>query len=397
MQYAIVDGEMRHIDRALEVDTLVNRSTLFLFGPRQTGKSTYLRHALGEKVDFGWNLLDQALLRRVTADPTLLRQQLAARDFTDGLVSIDEIQKCPALLDEIHFLIEQHGVRFVLTGSSARSLRRRGVNLLGGRGRDRKMHPFTWFELTQARENWSLPQVFHRGLLPPHWFSDDPEDDLDSYVGRYLTEEIGAESIARNLGAFGRFLETAALCNSQEVNYSNIASDAGIPRQTVTQWFGVLADTLLGAELPAFARTRKRKAVARAKFYFFDLGIVRALRGFPQISEGSSDFGQFFEHLIYMELSAWISYRMPRATLHYWRSRSGFEVDFVLDGHIAIEVKAAKQVSARDLKGLKALREERICDRYYLVCRESTPRRLEGIDVLPYEEFFRRLWNADLG
>jgi len=253
------------------------------------------------------------------------------------------------------------------------------------------MHPLTWLELGA---DFDLFKAFQRGLIPAHWLSDDPDDDLDSYVGRYLTEEIAAEGISRNIPAFSRFLSAATVANAQELNYTAVANDAGVTRQTVQAWFAVLEDTLLGEQVPSYTRTVKRKAIARAKFYFFDMGVVRALRGFPIISEGSSDVGPFFEHFIYMELAAWRDYRSPRTKLRYWRSTSGFEVDFILGDTAAIEVKATTRVDERDLRGLRALREEGLMTSYTVVCREGSARRLDGIDIMPWETFLARLWNG---
>ena len=382
-----------YILRSLELESLLNSRSVFLLGPRQTGKSSYIRSQLASVVHKTYNLLDQGLLRRLLADPTLVRQELAANGFRDRVVCIDEIQKCPSLLDEVQLLIEERGTVFLLTGSSARKLHARGANLLGGRGRDRTMHPLTWFELGK---DFDLFEAFRRGLVPSHWLSDDPEDDLDSYVGRYLTEEIAAEGISRNIPAFSRFLSAATVANAQELNYTAVASDAGVTRQTVQSWFAILEDTLLGEQIQAYTRTMKRKAIERSKFYFFDLGVVRALRGFPVVTEGSADIGPFFEHFIYMELAAWRDYRSPRTCIRYWRSTSGFEVDFILGDDIAIEVKATTSVGERDLRGLRALREEGLMSSYTVVCREGSARRLDGIDILPWETFLERLWAGSL-
>lgn len=378
-----------YIERCLELGSLLEKRSVFLFGPRQTGKSSFIRSQLGSVVNKTYNLLDQGLLRRLLADPGLMRQELEANGFKDRVVCIDEIQKCPALLDEVQLLIEERGITFLLTGSSARKLHARGTNLLGGRGRDRTMRPLTWLELGA---DFDLFKAFRRGLIPSHWLSDDPDDDLDSYVGRYLTEEIAAEGISRNIPAFSRFLAAATAANAQEINYSAVASDAGVARQTVQAWFAVLEDTLLGEQMEPFTKTVKRKAIERAKFYFFDMGVVRALRGFPVVTEGSSDVGLFFEHFIYMELAAWRDYRSPRTKIRYWRSTSGFEVDFILGDTVAIEVKSTTRVDDRDLRGLRALREEGLMSSYIVVCRESAPRRLDGIDILPWETFLARLW-----
>ena len=290
-------------------------------------------------------------------------------------------------------MIEERGIRFLLTGSSARALKRKGVNMLGGRGSDRVMHPFSWFELG---EHFSLDRAINHGLLPPHYLSDDPEEGLASYVDRYLTEEIAAEGLTRNLPRFARFLQTAATTNAQMLNYSNVGRDAQVPRQTVVQWYEVLRDTLIAFELPAWSRTVKRKAIETAKFYFFDTGVVRALRRLPPVSEASADFGELFEHLVFLELRAWIDYRKPRTPLAYWRSRSGYEVDFILDDRIAIETKATRLVQRKHLRSLRALAEEHLVERSIVVCREERPRMEDGIEIWPLEFFLAALWNDGL-
>ena len=381
------------IPRCLDLERLLARRSVLLFGPRQTGKSTYVRQQLADTVTLSLSLLDQGLYTAVLADPTRIRQEIEARDLRDTVICIDEIQKCPTLMDEVHLMIEERGIRFLLTGSSARSLKRKGVNMLGGRGSDRVMHPFSWFELGRR---FSLDRAINHGLLPPHYLSDDPDEGLASYVDRYLTEEIAAEGLARNLPRFARFLQTAALTNAEMINYSNVARDAQVPRQTVVQWYEVLRDTLLAFELPSWSRTVKRKAVETAKFYFFDTGVVRALRRLPRVSEASADFGEFFEHYLMMELRAWIDYRKPRTPLAYWRSRSGYEVDFILDDRVAIEAKSTRRVQQKHLRSLRALAEERLVERSIIVCREERPRIEDGIEIWPLEFFLAALWNARL-
>ena len=268
-----------------------------------------------------YSLLDQGLFTNpVLADPTRIRRAIEARNLRDTVICIDEIQKCPALMDEVHLMIEERGIRFLLTGSSARALRSMAVNMLCGRGSDRVFHPFSWVEL---RERFSLDRAIIHGLLPPQYLSNEPDEELASYVDRYLTEEIAAEGLARSLPRFARFLHTAATTNAQMLNYSNVARDAQVPRQTVVQWYEVLRDTLIASELPAWPRTVKRKAIETAKFYFFDTGVVRALRRLPWVSDASADFGVFFEHYVLLELRAWIDYRKPRTPLAWWRSPVG--------------------------------------------------------------------------
>ena len=385
-------SDYRH--RVLDVGSALSQRSVFLFGPRQTGKSSYVREQLKPEPMLSYNLLDGGLRLRLLADPTLMRQEIEARNLRDCVVFIDEIQKCPELLDEVHLLIEERGIRFLLSGSSARKLKRAGTNLLGGRARTKYLHPFVYPEV--AEDNDLLERVMARGLLPPHYLSEAPDEDLRSYVDTYLSEEIAAEGQARNLPAFARFLQTAATVNAKIINYTNAANDAQVPRQTVRLWFQILIDTMLGYELSSYTSTVKRKAVETAKFYFFDIGVVRALRRLPAILPESSDFGEFFEHYIFMELKAYLDYRKPSSRLSYWRSLSGYEVDFVIDDEVAIEVKTAEVAQDKHLSGLKALREEGKIKSFYLVCRESRPRKVDGIDILPWREFLARLWAGDI-
>lgn len=386
--------EHLYIARTLDVQKLLSERSLFLLGPRQTGKSSYIREELKTLPALTWNLLDRGLLLRSLADPTLLRKELEARGLKDCVVCVDEIQKCPEMLDEIQLLIEERRIRFLLTGSSARALRAGGVNLLGGRARTRSLHPLAWPEIKGP--TFSLERVMDSGLLPPHWLSASPEEDLAAYVDTYLAEEIAAEGLSRNLPGFARFLQTVAACNARMINYTNVANDAQLPRQTVKLWFQVLLDTLLGYELPAWRNSTKRKSIDTAKFYFFDLGVVRSLRRLSPALPGSADFGEFFEHYIFMELRAWIDYRKPRSVLSYWRSTSGHEVDFILDNDVAIEVKAAERVTSRDLAGLKALREEDRLNRFILVSREDRPQITDGIEIMPWAYFLDALWEGRL-
>lgn len=385
---------MNHVPRALDLGEVLRRSTVFLFGPRQTGKSTYVRQQLGADVALTFNLLDRSLLLRLLANPSEMRQEIEARGLTDAVVCIDEIQKCPELLDEVHLLIEERGLRFLLTGSSARSLRRSGTNLLGGRGRDRRMHPFSYFEVKD--HGFDLERAMSYGLIPSHFLAPDPDDALESYVTRYLTEEVAAEGMTRRIPAFARFLQVAASMNTRLVNATAIGSDAQVPRQTVQNYFQILRDTLLGYDLEPFGETVKRKPIATQKFYFFDMGVVRTLRRLGPITAANAEFGEFFEHFVFLELRAWIDYLSPRTSLHFWRSTSGFEVDFVVGGSVAVEVKATRHVTERHLKGILVLGEDLPLARRILVCREERPRRVQGVDVLPWRGFLDELWTRGL-
>ena len=378
---------MTDIPRFLDLrDTLQVRSC-FLFGPRQTGKTTLIRQNFSEhKV---YNLLDQSLFVRLSRNPALIRQEL---ESTDQIVVIDEIQKMPVLLNEVQLMIEEQGIRFLMTGSSARSLLKKGTNLLGGRARSRNLHPLIRRELA---DQFDLQRALQFGLLPSIFFSESPIEDLEAYTGAYLTEEIAAEAIVRNLSAFSRFLQVAALCHGQMLNFSQVANDAQVAVTTVREYFQILKDTLLAHELPAFNETRKRKAISTSKYYLFDIGVARSLQGRRDLPKKTAEYGEAFETYIFQELKAFADYHQI-TNLHYWRSKSQFEVDFILDLRVAIEVKAKANINAKDLRGLKALREEGLFDRYVVVTMEDRARRVDDIELLPWADFLDRLWNRDL-
>jgi len=379
---------MSHSDvpRHLQIAEVLAGKSCFLFGPRQTGKSTLIRQQLaGCPV---YDLLDQALFLRLSRNPALIREALTPET---SLVVIDEIQKLPELLNEVHLMIERHGVRFLLTGSSARSLRRKGVNLLGGRARSRALHPFTRHELG-AR--FDLHRALEHGLLPPVYFSDSPREDLAAYAGDYLKEEVAAETVARNVGAFSRFLRAAALAHGQMVNFARFANDAQVPASTARAYYDILKDTFIAREVPAITETRKRKAVSTSKYYLFDIGLARHLQGRQGLAPGTPEYGEAFEGFIHQEISAYCSYCQLDPP-GYWRSKSGFEVDFVFQG-IAVEAKAKANVGARDWRGLAALGEEGIAKRHVLVCLEPMRRLVDGIEVMPWEAFLDALWRGRL-
>ena len=373
------------IARALDLRDLIEQRSCFLFGPRQTGKSTLIRQQLGGFPVY--NLLDQALYVRLSRNPGLIREALAPGT---SVVVIDEIQKLPALLNEVQLMIEEHGVRFLLTGSSARSLRRKGVNLLGGRARSRTLHPFVRAEL---KEHFDLARALEHGLLPPIYFSDAPREDLAAYAGDYLKEEVAAEAIVRNIGAFSRFLEVAALAHGEMINFSNLASDAQVPVSTVREYYAILKDTFIAHEVPAFVGTAKRKAIGTAKYYLFDIGLARHLQGRRGLAPGTPEHGSAFESYLFQEIKAFCDHRRIDAP-RYWRSKSGFEVDFLF-ADMAVEVKAKSVVGGRDLRGLRALREEKLFAHHLLVCQEPAPRVVDGIRVLPWAMFLDTLWGTE--
>jgi predicted AAA+ superfamily ATPase len=378
------DGTPDFIPRAVDLSALVRKKSHFLFGPRQTGKSSLIRRNLqGARV---YNLLDTTTFLLLSQNPGRLGQEIGPRE---KLVVIDEIQRLPILLNEVHLLIEERGVNFLLTGSSARKLRRGGVNLLGGRARTTYMHPLTSMELG---ERFDLARALQRGLLPSIYLSNDPDADLAAYAGTYLHEEIVAEGATRNIPAFSRFLKVAALCSGTMINFTNVASDAQVPRTTIHEYFEVLRDTLLLHEIPAWRKSAKRKPIKTSKYYFFDVGLVGHLQG-RKPTPRTREYGEAFETFIMQELVAYRDYRSGDA-VSYWRSTSGFEVDFILGDHTAVEVKAKENVSGDDLKSLRAIAEENRLKRYLCVSLEPRTRRVDGITILPYREFLGKLWDG---
>lgn len=378
-------GQGAFVDRLADLAAWSARKSLFLFGPRQTGKTTLVRRQLPRARVY--DLLDSSVFLQLGQQPGRLGEELGPHD---GVVVIDEVQRLPELLNEVHRLIEERGVRFVLTGSSARKLRRGGVNLLGGRARTRQLYPLTCRELG-AR--FDLDRAIERGLLPSIYFSDDPVADLAAYAGTYLQQEIMAEGATRNVPAFSRFLKVAALCNASVVNFTQVASDAQVARTTVYEYFEILRDTLILHELPAWTASRTRKPLVSSKYYFFDVGVVSSLQG-RLVRRGTPEFGAAFESYLLHELICHRDYAGGSAISH-WRSASGYEVDFVLDDHTAIEVKGKANVAPRELRSLHALAEEKKVKRALCVSLEPRRREVAGITILPWREFLDALWDGE--
>ena len=322
-----------------------------------------------------------------------MREELSAAGITGDTqqapVIIDEVQKIPELLDEIHWLIENRGIRFILCGSSARKLRRGHANLLGGRAVRYELYPLTANEIPQ----FDLVRALNRGLLPRMYDSAHYSRYIQSYVSDYLRAEIAAEALTRNVPGFSRFLDVAALSNGETINYQNIASDCGVSAPTVKEYFQILDDTLIGSLIPAFRKKAKRRLVLSPRFYFFDVGLTGFLCKRGEVTPGSSAFGGAFEQFIYMELRANSSYSEKLYPLSYWRTASGFEVDFILDdGRIAIEAKSTEQINYRHLKGIRAFREEYSPRRSIVVSCDPEPRKTEdGIEILPWRHFLQAL------
>jgi len=369
---------------------LSSEETCFLWGPRQTGKSTLLRSLFPGAGFYDLLLSDQ--YRRFIADPSILRQECEAKGLNRSNqktpIIIDEVQKVPELLDEIHWLIENRGLRFIICGSSPRKLKRSHGNLLGGRGIKYELFPLVYREIP----GFSLTRALNHGLLPRHYIHNSPHKLQEAYLVNYLQEEVAAEALTRNIPAFNRFLEVAAISNGEIINFNSISMDCGISAPTVKGYFQILEDTLIGRFVPAFRKKGRRRLIAAPRFVFFDLGIVAQLTRRGQVNEGSELFGKAFEHFITLEILANASYSGQNYPVSYWRTASHIEVDVILGTDIAIEIKSTDRVSDKHLKGLRAFKEEHTAT-CILVSRDPHPRKThDDILILPWEEFIDRLW-----
>jgi len=366
--------------------------TFFLWGPRQTGKSTLLRELYSEAV---WiDLLKAEEFRRYLAKPELLRQELLA-DERKRFVVIDEVQKVPQILDEVHWLHENRGVQFALCGSSARKVRRGHANLLGGRALRYVLRGLTSAELG---EEWSLLEMLNHGYLPRIYLGSQPKRLLNAYVANYLKEEIAAEGLVRNLPVFSEFLNMAALADTETVNFSTIARDCGVSSQTIREYFQILEDTLLANWLPAYRKRPKRRVATSPKFYFADVGVVNFLAKRHTLEPGSELFGKAFENWCFHEMQAYNDYNERFAEFSFWRLAGGTEVDFIVnDMECAIEVKAATKISAKHLKGLRTVADDHPqIKRRIVVCLEDKSRiTADGIEILPAVLFAKMLWAGE--
>ena len=377
------------LNRLLTIPEL-KEDSVFLWGARQTGKSTMIK-MLYPDIRY-YDLLLPDVYSRLQRHPELLIQELEHCTAED-LVIIDEVQMLPNLLNAVQWLIVNRGVRFLLCGSNARKLRRLGGNMLGGRAATRRLFPLVSAEIP----NFDLIKAVNHGMLPRHYLANDPWYRIEGYIGNYLQQEIEAEALTRSLGTFARFLEVAALTSGEMVNYNNIASECGLSSVTIKGYFNILQETMIGYLLPAFARVKKRRLIKAPKFYFFDVGIVNFLCNRRRMEPGSVDFGHALEHLVVQELIANISYTRNRKQLSYWRTAAGHEVDIVYgDAEVAIEIKSSSEVQPYHLKGLKAFAEEYPSSRCIIVSLDAVRRRIGEIEVWPVVEFFSAVWRGEI-
>ncbi len=381
---------MTTFKRILDITTEARKKSIFLFGPRQTGKTFLLDRTFSDSPMYSLLKSDEFL--RISQSPSVIREELALKkDSLGGIpVIIDEIQKLPLLLDEVHFIIESFGLTFVLTGSSPRKLKRGAANLLGGRARTRHLFPLVSHEIP----DFNLVRACNFGTLPSIYQSDEPIEDLKSYCGNYLQEEIQAEGLVRKIENFSRFLEMAALLNGTLINMESVSSDTGIASNTLREYFSILEDTLVGSMLRPFKRAVHRKAVSMAKFYLFDVGVSNILAKRGAIQPKSELFGNAFEHFLHNEILAYLSYHRDDRPLTFWRDRNGNEVDFIIGDEAAIEVKASQMVHNRHLKGIKLLSKGIPFKHKIVVSLDPKPRLVDGVQILPYNEFLLQLWSG---
>ena len=366
------------IERILDLENMLNKKSIFIFGPRQTGKTTFLKHKYPNAVYL--NLLNTQLQLELLNEPYRLNQIIETHE-DDTLVIIDEIQKVPIILDEVQNIVQDNpGIRFILTGSSARKIKKAGINLLGGRAKIITFSPFTYPEYNLAKK--TLSHVLQWGTLPQVILSDDPRSELIDYINVYLREEIKAKALVRSIAQFSKFLELAATTVSEQIVYDSLCSDVGVSAPTIKEYFQILEDTLIGYRLYPFGRTTKRKAMASPKFYLFDVGVANALLKRFSLHEKTSEFGTACEQYVYQELSAYINLSNKMISLYYWRSYEKYEVDFIVELEnqqlVLIEVKSSNKITAKHLSGINAFCEEKdvTIHKKIIICFESTKRVL---------------------
>ncbi len=371
--------------RFLALTDLLSKKSFFLFGPRSTGKTTLMEQKF-PKAKF-YDLLDNDTFNRLMRHPSHLEEE---NPDSSKLIIIDEVQKLPMLLDEVHRLIKKNNRRFLLSGSSARKLKRGASNLLAGRAWEAHLFPLVFSEI----DNFNLIQYLNRGRLPQIYGSLDFKEELKNYVNLYLREEIIQEALVKKYDYFLRFLDVIALSNGKELNYEKLGNDAHVPPRTILNYVQLLIDTLLAYEIKPFQLTKKRKAATKSKLYLFDVGVANYISKKGEIIEGSESFGHAFEHFIMNEIRAYISYARIDEELCYWRTASGdYEVDCLIGKKIAIEIKSVKLITNNHLHGLRALKEENIFSQLIVISQDKEKRTLaDNITVYPWEIFLEEMW-----
>jgi predicted AAA+ superfamily ATPase len=376
--------------RHLNLLNLLDNKSFFLFGPRSTGKTSLINSQL--KGSIIYDLLDAETFSRLARRPKIIEEKYLS-DVDNNIIVIDEIQKLPEILDEVHRLLNKYHLRFLLTGSSARKLRRGGVNLLAGRAWQAELFPLIYREIP----DFDLLLYLNAGGLPHVYGNPMAKEELRSYVHTYLQEEIHNEALTKKLSSFTQLLDLIALSNGKEINFQSLASDCGVSAVTLKNYIEILSDTLIGFVLPGYVKTKKRKAISRGKFYFFDIGVANTLSRAGEIYSGSALFGNSFEHFILLEVRAWNSYERKFHELTYWRSTTKFEVDLVIGDELALEIKSTELIQDKHLKGLRAFKEEGLVKEYMVVSQDQEERTTsDGIRILPWKKFLEKLWGDEI-
>jgi len=386
---------MEYIKRLLDIK-LPRKQSAFLWGPRKTGKSLYLKKRFPGSLVF--DFLKTDLYIEMSGNPGLLRERILAQDeeTLKKPIILDEVQKVPQVLDEVHWMIENRGLRFILCGSSARKLKRGHGNLLGGRAWRYELFPL----VTEELDKIDLLHVLNQGMVPAHYLQDyrDCIRSLKAYVQDYLKQEVFDEGLTRNVPAFSRFFEAFSYSHGELTNYSNIARDCGIDSKTVKEYYQILVDTLIAVRVDPFKKKQARNVITRApKYYLFDVGVANYLRKQKIETKKGKEFGRSLEHFILMEIIAFRSYSEKEFNINFWRTKTGLEVDFILaDGEIAIEIKGADRIDIRDFRPLMAFSEEYLPKKIIIVCNEKEKRIHGNIMVLPWSNFLRQLWDGKI-
>ena len=376
---------LARIQKLLEI----REDSMFLWGPRQTGKSTLLKQLFPNAPYY--DLLKSEVYALYKMKPSRLRDECMMMEEGE-IVIIDEVQKIPELLDEVHWLMVNRGIHFILCGSSARKLKRSGANLLGGRAIRKTLHPLVSAEIP----DFDIDKAVNVGMLPRHYLASSPAKRIQAYVGDYLQQEVIAEALVRNLDSFTRFMEVAALSDGEMVNYTKIASECGVSSKTVKEYFVILQETLLGYMLPAYTKTVKRRVQVAPKFYYFDVGITNYLLHRDPLRRGTAEYGHAFEHLIVQEVMAYMDYSESMKGLSFWHTQNNaYEVDLVVgNAEVALEIKSSNNVTTSHLKGLKAFGEEHPDCKLIVVSLEERPRMMNDVEIWPAQAFLKRLWEG---
>lgn len=363
---------------------------MFLFGARQTGKSTLLKERF--KGEIYYDLLNPRVRKAFKLNPNSLWEAL--QDKPSGtLVIIDEIQKVPELLDVVHSLMVERGLFFILSGSSSRKLKRSGANTLGGRAIPETLFPLVWPEVT----DFQIDRAVQNGMIPRHYMVENATKRLSGYVKVYLDEEIREEGEVRELDAFERFMEVAAISDGEILNYANIAADCGVSAKTVKSYFQILYDTLIGYEIPAFRKEIKRTIVQAPRFYYFDVGLANYLMGRHTLKRGTDDYGHAFEHLVIQEIIAYKGYNDKLDVISYWHTYDKKEVDVIIgDAKVAIEIKSSEHIETKHKKGLKAFKEEHLDCRLVLVSLDPITRKSGDTELIYVLDFLKMLWHGEI-